>query len=217
MIVGMWMTRDVATIAPHTPLSEAAALMTRRRIRRLPVVEHHDSDLYPVGIVTATDILHACPPDVNPFAASAPLSGRLRMTAQEIMSRALRTASPETPIEDAARILRDGKISTLLVVQKNRLVGLLTESDIFRAFVGILESTGAGARITFAVPEKEDIFRLVAPIAITLGVRVTSLMTVDQPDRKLCVLRVAGENLDAFIDRIWKSGHQVLNVIKYAL
>lgn len=216
MIVGMWMTRDVVTISPHTPLAEAAAIMTGRRIRRLPVVERRDSDLHPVGIVTATDILHACPPDVNPFAVAASLSAKLSMTAQEIMSRSLRTAEPETPIEDAARILRDGKISTLLVVQKSRLVGLLTESDIFRAFVGILESTGAGARITFAVPEKEDIFGLVAPIAIHLGVRVTSLMTVDQADRKLCVIRVAGGNLDGFIDLIWKSGHNVLNVIKYA-
>ncbi len=215
MIVGMWMTRNVITIAPGTPLAEAAAIMTARRIRRLPVVEWRDAEAYPVGIVTATDILHACPPDVNPFAAALPQSPRLRMTAQDIMSRSLRTARPETPIDDAARILRDGKISTLLVVQKRRLIGLITESDIFRAFVGILESTGAGARITFAVPEQEDIFGLVAPIAIELRVRITSLMTVDQPNRKLCVVRLAGDNLDAFIDRIWKSGHTVLNVPRY--
>lgn len=215
MIVGMWMTRELVTISPQTPLEEGAALMTRHRIRRLPVVDQRDEEMFPLGIVTATDILHACPPDVNPFAVSAPQSPRLRMTAQEIMSRALRTAEPETPIEDAARILRDSKISTLLVVQKNRLVGLLTESDIFRAFVGILESTGAGARITFAVPEKEDIFGLIAPIALSSGMRVTSLMTVDQPDRKLCVVRIDGDNLDGFIDRIWKSGHNVLNVLRY--
>lgn len=215
MIVGMWMTRDVVTIEPQTPLVEAAALMARRRIRRLPVAEHHGNEVHPVGIVTATDILHAYPPDVNPFAASAQQIPRLRMTAQEIMSRALRTAVPETPIEDAARMMRNAKISTLLVVRKTKLVGLITESDIFRAFVGILESTGAEARITFAVPEQEDIFGLIAPIAIELGARVTSLMTVDQQEHKLCVVRIAGDNLDTLIDRIWKSGHTVLNVLRY--
>ncbi|MFO7569683.1 MAG: CBS domain-containing protein, partial [Smithellaceae bacterium] len=215
MIVGMWMIRDVVTIEPHTLLVDAAALMARRHIRRLPVVEHREGDACPVGIVTATDILHAYPPEVNPFAAMSAGGPKMRMTADDIMSRALRTVAPETPIEDAARILRDGKISTLLVLQKTKLVGLITESDIFRAFVGILESTGAGARITFAVAEGEDIFKTVAPIALELGVRVVSLMTVDQPDRKLCVIRIAGENLDGFIDRIWKSGHTVLNVISY--
>ena len=215
MIVGMWMTRDVVTIEPHTPLLEAAALMTGRRIRRLPVVEHHDQEVHPVGIVTATDILHACPPEINPFAVSTAGSLNMRMKAEEIMSRALRTAPPEMPIEDAARIMRDAKISTLLVVQKMKLVGLITESDIFRAFVGILESTGAGARITFALTGEEDIFGFIAPIAIKLGVRVVSLMTVNQPDRKLCVVRIAGTAQDKMIDEIWKSGHTVLNVVKY--
>jgi len=215
MIVSMWMTRELITIAPRTPLSEAAAIMNRRHIRRLPVVEYRDPGLFPLGIITSTDILHACPADINPFAVNTPPIVRLSVTAQEIMSRSLRTAAPETPIEDAARILRDGKISTLLVVQKNHLVGLLTESDIFRAFVGILESTGAGARLTFAVPEKEDIFGLLAPVALSLGVRITSLMTVKHDDRRLCVLRISGPKLDDFIDRVWKSGYNVLNVIKY--
>jgi acetoin utilization protein AcuB len=215
MIIGMWMTRDVVTIEPHTSLVEAAALMARRRIRRLPVVDHHDHEVHPVGIVTATDILHACPPEINPFAVSTADSLKMRMKAEEIMSRALRTAPPEMPIEDAARIMRDAKISTLLVVQKMKLIGLITESDIFRAFVGILESTGAGARITFAVTDKEDIFGFIAPIAIKLGVRVVSLMTVNQPERKLCVVRIAGTEQDKMIDEIWNSGHTVLNVITY--
>ena len=123
MIVSMWMTRDVLTIEPHTPITEASALMAKRRIRRLPVVEHHTDGLHPVGIVTATDILHAYPPEVNPFSISAADKRRVHTTAGEIMSRALQTVAPETPVEDAARMMRNGKISTLLVVQKTKLVG----------------------------------------------------------------------------------------------
>lgn len=215
MIVGMWMIRDVVAIEPSTPLVEAAAIMAKRHIRRLPVVEWRDREMYPVGIVTATDILHAYPPEINPFAVSAAGGPKMRKTAGETMSRSLRTAQPETPIEDAARMMRDGKISTLLVVQKAKLVGLITESDIFRAFVGILESTGAGARITFAVTENEDVFKAITPIALNLGVRIVSLMTVDQADRKLCVVRIAGTAQDAVIDALWTSGHTILNVLKY--
>ncbi len=215
MIVSMWMTRDVVTIGPDTPVIEASAIMAARHIRRLPVAEPHDGNLHPVGMITATDILHAYPPDVNPFSLSAAGRQRIHKTAGEIMSRALRTVVPETPIEDAARIMRDAKISTLLVVQKTKLVGLITESDIFRAFVGILESTGAGARITFEIINNEDTFSLIAPIALKLHVRVVSLMTVDQADRKLCVVRITGAAQEAMIDALWASGHNVLNVLKY--
>ncbi len=215
MIVSMWMTREVVTIEPQTNIADASALMARNHIRRLPVVERHEHDLYPVGIVTATDILHAFPPSVNPFAVRTADTQRMSKTAGEIMSRALRTVAPDTPIEDAARIMRDGKISTLLVVQKSKLLGLITESDIFRAFVGILESTGAGARITFEVKGDEDVFGLVAPIALKQKVRVVSLMTMFKEEREICVLRVAGATLDDFINALWDSGHSVLNIIRY--
>lgn len=213
MIVNMWMIRDVVTIERHTPIVEAAALMAKHRIRRLPVVELHESSLHPVGIITSTDILHAYPPEVNPF-SFCPSGQQIHTTAGEIMSHTLRTVAPETPIEDAARIMRDAKISTLLVVQKMNLAGLITESDIFRAFVSILESIGADARITFEINNNEDTFNLIAPIAMKLHVRVVSLMTVQKDERKMCVIRVAGTTLDAFIDALWTSGHHVLNIIR---
>ena len=101
------------------------------------------------------------------------------------MSHSLQTVTPETPIEDAARVMQNKKISTLLVVQKEKLAGLITESDIFRAFLGILESTRGDVRITFEIKNNKDIFGLIAPIALRLGVRVVSLMSLHQDDRKL--------------------------------
>jgi acetoin utilization protein AcuB len=214
MIVSMWMTREMVTIDPHTPIIEAAAIMASKRIRRLPVVERHENGLHPVGIITATDILHACPPEVNPFSLTAAGGQTIHTKAGEMMSRALRMIAPETPIEDAARIMRDAKISTLLVVHKTKLIGLITESDIFRAFVGVLESTGAGARITFEIINNEDTFGLIAPMALRLGVHVTSLMTMRKDDRKLCVVRITGAAQSEMIDALWATGHNVINVTR---
>jgi acetoin utilization protein AcuB len=213
MIVSMWMTRDLVTIEPHTPLTEAAALMASKRIRRLPVLEQHAKTPHLVGIVTATDILHAYPPEVNPFAILSRDVDRVHTTAGDIMSHTLQTVAPETPIEEAARIMRNRKISTLLVVQKERLVGLITESDMFRAFVSILESTRGDVRITFEIKKDEDTFGLIAPIALRLGLRVVSLMTAHQDDRKLCVIRISGAKIEEMINDIWNSGHTVLNVL----
>lgn len=214
MIVSMWMSRDLITIEPITLITEAAAIMAGRHIRRLPVVEQHANGPHPVGIITATDILHAYPPNVNPFAITARNTDQTHVTASQIMSRSLQTATPETPIEEAARLMRNEKISTLLVVQKMKLVGLITESDIFRAFVRILESTRGDVRITFEITKDEDTFAMIAPIALRLGVHVVSLMSVQQGDRKLCVVRITGAKTDEMIDELWRSGHSVLNVLR---
>jgi acetoin utilization protein AcuB len=214
MIVSMWMTKDVVTIEPHTQLREAAALMALHRIRRLPVIEHHDGNIYPVGIVTATDIMHAYPPEVNPFTLKPVDTREAHVTAEHVMSRALQTVAPETPIEDAARIMRNSKISTLLVLQKMKLTGLITESDIFKAFVSILEPSKGDVRITFEITVNEDTFSLVAPVALGWGVRVVSMMSFQQADWKLCVVRLAGAQVDSVLNELWKSGHRVLNVLR---
>jgi acetoin utilization protein AcuB len=188
--------------------------MAARHIRRLPVIEQHANIPQPVGVITATDILHAYPPHVNPFAIMATDNRQAQVRARDIMSRTLQTVTPETPIEEAARIMRNGKISTLLVVQKMKLVGLITESDIFRAFVSIFEFPQGGARITFEVKRDEDIFGLIAPVALRWGVHVVSLLSVQQGDRKLCVVRITGAAVDEMLDDLWKSGHSVLNVLR---
>lgn len=214
MIVSMWMTRDLITIEPATLIPQAAAIMAERHIRRLPVVEQHAVTPHPVGIITATDILHAYPPHVNPFAITASDIRQSNVTAAEIMSRSLHIVTPETPIEEAAGIMRNEKISTLLVVQKTKLVGLITESDIFRAFVSIFEFPRGGVRITFEIAEEEDTFRLIAPVALRWGVHVTSLMSVRQDNRKLCVVRITGAAVEEMLDELWSSGHPVLNVLR---
>jgi acetoin utilization protein AcuB len=214
MIVSMWMTRDLATIEPDTPITEAAAIMAQRHIRRLPVVDQHSNNPHPVGIITATDILHAYPPHVNPFGIVTADTRQAHVTAAQIMSHSPQTVTPETPIEEAAKIMRNCKISTLLVVQKGKLVGLITESDIFRAFVSIFESPQGGARITFEIANEEDAFGLIAPVALRFGVHVVSLMSVQQGDRKLCVVRITGAAVDKMLDELWKSGHSVLNVLR---
>jgi acetoin utilization protein AcuB len=214
VIVSMWMTRELVTIESHTSVTAAAALMAEKHIRRLPIVEHHAGDQHPVGLITATDILHAFPPEVNPFALRASANRPVHATVAEIMSRSLQTVPPDAPIEEAARLMRNGKISTLLVTQKMKLVGLITESDIFRAFVSIFDVSQGGARITFVVTKEEDAFGLIAPIALRWGVRVVSLMSVKQGDRELCVVRITGKSVDDMLDELWSSGHSVLNVLR---
>ena len=216
MIVSMWMTRDLITIGPDAPIAEAAALMARHRIRRLLVAESHAGGPRLLGIVSAGDILHAFPADVNPFAVLVRKTPQDHVATQEIMKSDLMTVMPETPIEEAALLMRNQKISSLPVVRDGKLVGIITESDIFRAFATIFSSPQASVRITFAVAKREDSFGFIADLTAGHAVHVLSLFTSAQGDTPVCVVRLTGDGIDAMLDAIWKSQHRVLNVLRLA-
>ncbi len=215
MIVSMWMTRDLVTIGPDTPLTEAAALMSRNHIRRLPVVETHSHDTHLLGIVSAKDILHAFPSNVNPFAVIAPDARTMPVHAAQIMSRQLQTTAPETPIEDAARMMTAYKIGSLPVLREKKLVGLITESDIFRAFVSFFEPPQRGARITFDISSGEDVFSFISREAARRNLRILSLISSQQDTLPVCVVRIAGNDVEPFLEDLWNSGHRVINVLRF--
>jgi len=217
MNVSMFMTRELVTVGPNEPLAEAATLMAQKRIRRLLVVENKADGLRLLGIISAKDILHWFPPEVNPFAAIAPRARQASLTAGKIMQQYLHTTTPETPIEVAAAEMRDKKIGALPVLWEKHPVGVITESDIFRAFVGLFESEDRGARITFDVSQGEDVLGLVVQASQRHGVRMSSLVRAQQENQPVCVVRVVGESVDNFLDEIWDSGHRVLNVIRFPL
>lgn len=222
MFVSMWMTKNPMTVLPTTPLTEVATTMARTRIRRFPVLASKDPAAKIVGILTASDILHAFPPELNPFSVVAADSlaqtlneRKMPVTAADIMSSNPRTIAPEAPIEDAARQMRDHKISVLPVTKDGILQGIITQSDIFRALVSIFESAGPGAaRITFDISQKEDVFPLIADIAKKRDLRVVTFVSLQKQERPLCVVEVTGKNVEKMLDDVWKSQHRVMSVIK---
>ena len=215
MIVSMWMTRSVVTIGPHAPVTEAAELMALKRVRRLPVVEPGPNGGHLVGIVSAKDVLHAFPPEVNPFAVIAPDSRRNPGTVAHIMSRELQTTTPDTPVEQAAELMARKKIGALPVLRDGKLVGLITKSDIFRAFLSFLAPADRGARITFDVSSGEDVFVWLGRAARRRKVRVLNLILSQQENVPVCVVRVTGAAVEELLEDIWNSGHHVLNVIRF--
>jgi len=214
----MCMTRQLITVTPDVLLTDAAALMTQKKVRRLLVAEPQAAGWRLRGIVTANDILHAFPPDMNPFAVIVNHSpAHSKLTVEKIMQRHLHTAPADAPIEEAATMMRNFKISALPVMRDKQLVGIITESDIFRAFVGLFETQGSGARITFDVSSgEEDVFDLVVQLAKKHGVQVSSLFRTAREHQSFCVTRVIGEQVDSFLEEIWNSGHRVLNVIRFS-
>ena len=122
------MTSPVITIASDTPLSEARKLMTDNKVRRLPVV---DNDKL-VGIVSFTDILEAklvTAQEVNIWDLSQQVLG---MLVKDVMSNEVKSVSQEDSISHAARLMLENKVSGLPVTENDKVIGMITESDLFR-------------------------------------------------------------------------------------
>ncbi len=213
MIVSMWMTRTVHTVRPETPIVEAARLMARRRIRRLPVLTPATGGDHLVGIVTATDLLHAFPSDVNPFAIHSTAADATKTRVGELVRHEVVTVRPDEPIEAAAALMLARKVGGLPVVRDGHLVGLITESDVFRAFVSLFAAAHPGLRVTFDASKCEHPFAVVAALATGKPLEVRSLVLSLQDETPVCVVRVEGAGGQAFVDALWHAGHRVLNVL----
>jgi CBS domain-containing protein len=123
-----WMTANPITVDPKTTLPEAHKIMKDRRIRRLPVVEQGRL----VGIVTLGDIREAEPSDATTLSIFELHYLLAKLTIGEIMTREPITISPNAAIREAAKSLLQNKIGSLPVVENDKLIGIITESDIFR-------------------------------------------------------------------------------------
>ena len=130
-LVGNWMTRNVVTITPRTTLPEASKLMHAKHFRRLPVVDNGKL----VGIVTLGDIREASPSDATSLSIYEMNYLLARLTADQIMTRDPITVKPTSAIYEAAKLMLTYKIGGLPVVDDGRVVGIITETDIFRVLV----------------------------------------------------------------------------------
>lgn len=215
MNVSMWMTRDLLTVTPETPVVEAAKRMGARHVRRLMVVEQWADGPHLLGIISAKDVIHAFPPQVNPFAIEGPDARVTPTTVGQVMTASPRTVTPDTPIEEAAALMCAHKIGALPVLRDKKLAGIITESDIFRAFISVFGGNEAGARITFDATQGEDVFEVMDKLSKRHCLRVLSLIWTRHDQLPVCVVRVTGGNVDGMLDDLWSSGHPVVNVIRF--
>ncbi len=217
MLVEMWMSRDPITILPTASIAEAALLMVRHRVRRLMVTDREQADARVVGIVSAGDVGRAFPADLNPFSAAV-TERSVPGPVAAIMTHAVHTIAADAPIEEAARLLRAHKIGALPVMRGTRLVGVVTESDVFRAFVEMSDAGRPGVRVTFELDEDEELLPTLVPLCDAHRTRVASVFSFHHRDarsgdlRRLGIVRLDGDAPQEFLDALWKSRHRVLAV-----
>jgi acetoin utilization protein AcuB len=125
------MSSPIISITPHTRLPQIKHLLRAHNIRRLPVVDRNRL----VGIVTLGDVRNAFPSDTTTLRSYDRSDLLDKVTAQEVMRTEVITIAPDALLIEAVKLMLQHKVSGLPVVDSRQVVGIITESDIFRAVI----------------------------------------------------------------------------------
>jgi len=150
MLVGERMSHPVITVPPDMPVVEALSLMKREKIRRTPVLK----DGKVIGIVSDKDLLNASPSPATSLSVWEINYLMSKILIRDVMTKSVLTVNEDTPIEEAALIMANNKIGGLPVVRGERLVGIITETDLFKLFTELMGARLEGIRVTANIPDK---------------------------------------------------------------
>jgi acetoin utilization protein AcuB len=198
MTVDRRMTKNPITVPPDTGVTEARQIMQREKIHRLPVVDRKQKL---VGIVTEKDLLYASPSPATSLDVYEMAHLLAKLTVDKVMTKKVVTVSSDTTVEDAARIMADHNIGGLPVEREGVLVGIITESDLFKLFIELFGVRTRGIRATLLIPERRGEIADISSAIRDHGGNIISLGTFLGDDRTsaLCTLKVDGISRDDLV------------------
>jgi acetoin utilization protein AcuB len=211
-VVEKWMTQDVITVPPDEKIINAFELMQGRGIRHLPVIA--DGELR--GLVTDRDIRLALIP--SPLSTPEDRVYHLGALEQvdEIMTTDVITVAPNTTIEDAAKLMAKYKIGAVPVVAQGALVGILTETDILRVFIEMLETLQSSSRIDVMLGDKPGALDEVYHLLQTSHVKVISvgLSPKETAGPPIYSFRIERTPVEPLVHKLEKAGYRVVQALE---
>jgi acetoin utilization protein AcuB len=190
MLVGERMSHPVITMSADLPIVDALTLMKRERIRRAPVVK----DGKMVGIVSDKDLLNASTSPTTSLSVWELNYLLSKITVKEVMSKKVLSVSENTPIEEAARIMADNKIGGLPVTRGEEVVGIITETDLFKIFLELMGAREPGVRVTALIPEQRGQLAALTQAIASQGGNFVAFgqFTGETPSSRLLTFKVSG-------------------------
>jgi acetoin utilization protein AcuB len=209
------MTTNVVTIPSSTSIADAKRIMTAHRIERLPVVDKGKL----VGIVTARRLEQVSPSKATSLTVWE-LSYLLdRTTVKEIMEKDVVTATPDMTVEEALAIGQGNKVGSLVVLEDNRVVGIVTTNDFFYKVANPILGLGKpgvllpGTRIeiTGGGEEKaiEEIISTINKLDLKINTLHTHAMSPEEPTKKDFIIHLESEDVGQLISELKNKGYSV--------
>lgn len=213
MLVRNRMTLNPVTTTPDLSVTDALRLMTERKIRRLPVL---DSSGKLVGIVSDRDLLLASPSPATSLAVWEIHDLLAKLTVEKMMSTNVITVTEETPLEEAARVMVDNRIGGLPVMRGEALVGIISESDLFKTLLELLGGRRPGVRITVSTPGTKGTLAEITSAIYAAGGDIVGLgfseMQGEGEDTWLNTFKVQGVGREQLVEAIRPHVREITDV-----
>jgi acetoin utilization protein AcuB len=204
MLVRERMSTNPITITADTPITEALRVMRQNDVRRLPVLDQEGTM---VGIVSEKDLLYASPSPATSLSVYEMHYMLSQFLVSELMTTDVITITPDTPVEEAARIMADHKIGGLPVMEGGKVVGIITETDVFTVLLEMLGAREPGFRLTLGIPERKGEMARITTAIAQLGGNILALGTFLGDDPTTGVVTVKVE--DVAIDQLEAAMHDL--------
>lgn len=210
MYVKNRMTKNPYTIEVTASISDAMALLREKGLKRLPVMDKEKI----AGILTQSDIHKVSPTkatSLSIFEINYLLS---KLTVKDAMTKNPVTIEADSLLEEAAVIMREKRIGTLPVVENGKLVGIITESDIFDAFIDLLGFKDRGSRLTIEAKDVPGAMADIAEIYESLDVNITHIAVFSGQGFRDVVIRSEALDTEEIEKKLNEQGYKVKHVLK---
>lgn len=190
MFVGDRMSHPVISVSPETSVHDALAMFKKEHIRRAPVMKEGKLQ----GIVSEGDLLNASPSPVTSLSVWEMNYLLSKVTVKQVMSKKVKTIDITTPIEEAARIMADNKIGGMPVVRSGKVVGMITETDLFKTFLELMGAREKAIRVTAVIDDKPGLLAKVTKAISDAGGNFVSFGQFSGNDAgtRILTFKVAG-------------------------
>ncbi|KML07450.1 acetoin utilization AcuB family protein [Rossellomorea marisflavi] len=206
MIIEEIMKSNVETLRPDDSIETAIRLMREKKIKHIPIV---DDEMKILGIISDRDVKDAAPSILNEQSADFTLKNPVR----QIMQQQVITGHPLDFVEEVAALFYEHRISCLPVLKADKLVGIITETDLLYTLTQLTGANQPGSQIEVKVPHRAGILYEVAGIIRKHNANILSVLVYpDKQDeqQKVLVFRVQTMNPTRVIEEIKQEGYSVL-------
>lgn len=206
MSVSDFMTKNVVVVAPETPIFDAIDLMKQHDIHRLPVLQNDKL----VGLITEGIIQEAMPSKATSLSVYEANYLLNKTTVGDVMEKNVLTIAPDALLEDAIYKMRENKIAVLPVVEQETVTGIITNNDIFAAFLKITGYNDGGTRISLQIAD--DHVGILAEITKLLAEHDFSILTIVVNRMKLATIveiQVQTRNVEKVKEVLTNAGYLV--------
>lgn len=207
MSVKDFMTENLVTVAPNTKIFDAVDLMKKYDIHRLPVIDNEKL----VGLITEGTIQEALPSKATSLSVHEVNYLLNKTVVSDVMIKDVKTIAPDKELEDGIYLMRQNKINVLPVLDEEKLVGIITNNDIFDAFLKLTGYYDGGTRVQLKILEdKKGVLARVAKILADHDFSILTVIVDHQTNATIVEIQLASKETEEIKQLLTDNGYEVL-------